>query len=685
MVPNETHQYTGVVELLVHFGWTWVGFLAMDSGNGETFLQSMQVLLSPRGICFAFSEKAPRYTHTEAYDDILSRWLHIYNIIMESKANAIVVFGESKSMINLRLLVLMGKAEYLANAPLGKVWIVNAQMDFIEMDLGKNWDIQDFHGSISFTVHSNDVHGFQTFLQLRNPFEVNEDGFLKQFWAQTFSCAFPDSSTEDEAGEACTGHEKLDSLPTSAFEMRMTGHSYSVYNAVYVVAHALHEMYLSKWKHRVTVKEKRLELQKQQPWQLHHFLKGVSFNNNAGETLSFDKNMELNTRFDITNLVAFPNNSFQRVRVGMMNLEALPGKKISIDGDKIVWHRQLKQVPPPSVCNTHCPLGSSKQKKEGEVFCCYDCVQCPQGMITHQEDMENCKECPEDHYPNKEQSKCIPKAISFMSLKEPLGISLASFALLLSLLTLLVITIFIKHQDTPIVRANNRNLSYILLTSLLLCFLCSLLFLIKPEKIACLLRQVTFAVIFTVTISCVLSKTITVVLAFVATKPGSRMRKCMGKRLASSVVFSCSLFQAGICALWLGISPPFPHFDMHSVVGEIILECHDGSVTMFYCVLGYMGFLAMISFAIAFSARKLPDSFNEAKFITFSMLIFSSVWLSFIPVYLSTKGKYTVAVEIFSILVSSAGLLVSLFAPKIYIIIQRPDLNTKEQLIKRKY
>ncbi|XP_042330637.1 vomeronasal type-2 receptor 26-like [Sceloporus undulatus] len=685
MVPNETHQYTGIVELLVYFGWIWVGFLAADSESGEKFLQSMQVLLSPKRICFAFSKKTPKYTHTAEYYDMLSTWAQIYAIIMDSKANVIVVFGESKSMLCLRLLLLIGEVEYLTNEPVGKVWIVNAQMDFIEMAYEINWDIQAFHGSISFTVHSNDVHGFQTFLQLRNPFEVNEDGFLKQFWAQTFSCVFPDSNMEEASGEACTGEEKLGSLHTSAFEMSMTGHSYSVYNAVHVVAHALHAMYLSKWKHRVTVKEKMLELQKQQPWQLHHFLKSVSFNNSAGETLSFDENMELNTRFDITNLVAFPNNSFQRVRVGTMDMKALPGKKISIDGNKIVWHRQLKQVPPLSECNTRCPLGSSKQKKEGEVFCCYDCAQCPHGMITHQQDMENCKECPEDHYPNKEQSKCIPKTISFMSLKEPLGISLASFALLLSLLSLMVLTIFIKHQDTPIVRANNQNLSYILLTSLLLCFLCSLLFLIKPEKITCLVRQIVFAVIFTVTISCVLAKTITVVLAFVATKPGSRMRKWVGKRLASFIVLSCSLIQTGICALWLGISPPFPHFDMHSVVGEIILECHDGSVTMFYCVLGYMGLLAMISFAVAFSARKLPDSFNEAKFITFSMLIFSSVWLSFIPVYLSTKGKYTVAVEIFSILVSSAGLLVSLFAPKIYIILQRPDLNTKEQLIKRKY
>ncbi|XP_060138030.1 vomeronasal type-2 receptor 26-like [Zootoca vivipara] len=592
---------------------------------------------------------------------------------MESKAKVVVVYGGTRSMPILRTMAALAELENVTKTSEGKVWIMTAQLEFTALTYQMTWDIQAFQGSLYFAVHSNVVQGFKSFLEAQNPFETNGNGFVKQLWAQVFLCLFPKSSTEEQPSGTCTGEEKLEDLPLSGFEMSITGHSYSLYNAVYAIAHALHAMFLPGAKYRVVVEG---EMQEIQPWQnsthtkftfrvsrtnsfIAHFLpRCVSFNNSAGETVSFSPNREVEAGFDITNLVTFPNNSFMRVKVG--------------------------RVSPLSVCNPSCPPGSRKEKKEGEPFCCYDCAPCPHGKISSQKDKEDCTACPEDHYPNMEQSQCIPKTISFLSFQESLGMSLALLALSLSLLTVVVLAIFIKHQDTPIVRANNRDLTYTLLISLLLCFLCPLIFLSPPERVSCLLRQMAFGVVFTVTVSCVLAKTITVVLAFVATKPGSQMRKWVGKRLGSAIVFSCSLIQAGICTVWLGTSPPFPDSDMHSVMREIILGCNEGSVALFYCVLGYMGFLAIISFVVAFFARKLPDSFNEAKFITFSMLLFCSVWISFVPVYLSTKGKYMVAVEIFSILASSAGLMGSIFAPKCYIILLRPDLNSKEQLIKRK-
>ncbi|XP_054832647.1 vomeronasal type-2 receptor 26-like [Eublepharis macularius] len=604
MVPNEEHQYTGIVQLLQHFQWKWVGIIAMNDDKGEMFVQNLAHKLSENGVCPAFTERVPDQSSFFDGVDIEEQCYKISFLLTRTNVSVLVVNAETQTMTGLQSILTVMTQTY-HRIPTRKVWVMTAHWDFSSESFHIGMDIEAFHGSLSFAGPSSEVKGFQNFLQILNPLS-KEDGFIRVFWEQAFSCLFPGM---EESEQNCTGEEDLRSLPAPFFEMSMTSYSYAIYSAVHVMAHAFHAMFSSRSKSRKAVGGDNLEPQKAQ-----HF-----------------------------------------------------------------------QVVPRALCNDNCHPGYRRKQKEGKPFCCYDCVPCPAGKISGQKaDVDDCYKCPEDQYPNKEQNGCLPKDINFLSYAEPLGMSLAVSALTLSLATATVLGIFIRHQNTPVVKANNRELSYALLISLLLCFLCSLLFIGRPERVTCLLQQTAFGIIFSVAVSCVLAKTITVILVFVATRPGSRMRKWVGKRLASWVVLCCAFIQASLCTVWLFTSPPGPDADTHSVLGEVILKCNEGAGSLFYYILGYLGLLALVSFIIAFFARKLPDSFNEAKFITFSMLVFCSVWISFVPTYRSTKGKYVVAVEIFSILASGAGLLACIFAPKMYLIILRPELNNKEQLIKSK-
>ncbi|XP_043926777.1 vomeronasal type-2 receptor 26-like [Protopterus annectens] len=344
----------------------------------------------------------------------------------------------------------------------------------------------------------------------------------------------------------------------------------------------------------------------------------------------------------------------------------------------------IREKIPRSVCSEDCPLGHRKRAKKGEPPCCFDCIPCSLSEIANRTGSSECINCPEDEWPSERHDKCIPKLTEFLTYDEPLGTSIATTAIFFSLITASVLCIFIKYRDTPIVKANNRELSYLLLVSITLCFLSSLTFIGQPVKTTCIVRQTFFGIIFSFCISSVLAKTITVIAAFNATKPNSKLKDWVGHKIPISVVLFCCVIQVIICSVWLACSPPFPELNTKSENKKIILECNEGRTILFYCMLGYLGFLAFVSFLVAYFARTLPDTFNEARYITFSMLIFLSVQLTFIPAYISTQGKYTVAVEIFAILSSSIGLLSCIFFNKCYIILLRPEKNTKRSLTGKK-
>nr|XP_046246018.1 extracellular calcium-sensing receptor-like [Scatophagus argus] len=655
-VPSDQFQADALAKLVKHFGWTWIGAVRSDSDYGNngmaTFLQAAQ----KEGICVEYSESFYR-THPR------SRIQRVADAIRRSTAMVVVAF-----MSATELSILLEELSAEPSPPRqwigSESWVTNRNMLRFSF----------FAGAIGFGIQRSVIPGVREFLLDLSPSKVAASPVLTEFWEQAFNCRLGKTAAVDE--RVCDGSEDIQTLQsqyTDTSQLRITN---MVYKAVYAIAHAIHNSVCQETNSttqcdRITRTESK---------QLLTQLKKVNFSQN-GYDVSFDANGDPVAKYELVNWQKSESGSIELVTVGFYDASLPAGQEFSINRN-LTWMEGRTQVPV-SVCSDSCPPGTRKVLQKGKPICCYDCILCPEGEISNATDSPDCFPCPKEFWPNAERDSCLPKPVEFLSFDEVLGIILAAFSVAGACLAIITAAVFFHHRTSPIVRANNSELSFLLLFSLTLCFLCSLTFIGAPTKWSCMLRHTAFGITFVLCISCVLGKTIVVLMAFKATLPGSNIMKWFGPPQQRMTVVSFTFVQVLICTIWLVLSPPFPMKNLTTYKERIILECALGSDIGFWVVLGYIGLLAAFCLVLAVLARKLPDNFNEAKFITFSMLIFCAVWITFIPAYVSSPGKFTVAVEIFAILASSFGLILCIFAPKCFIILFRPEKNTKKHLMNK--
>ncbi|XP_035241568.1 extracellular calcium-sensing receptor-like [Anguilla anguilla] len=726
-IPSDYYQSRALAQLVKHFGWTWIGAVRSDSDYGNNGMATFIKAAQQEGICIEYSEKF----HITESDKLLK----VADVIKRGTAKVIVVFLSVGEMYML--------LEQLTLQNITGLQMVGSEGWITASSLVTPTTFRILGGSIGFAVPKGKINGFKEFLLKLHPSKYPNNTVVIDFWENAFQCSLINENNLPQMNP-CKGSESLTELENEYTDVSELRISSNVYKAVYAVAHSLHGLLTctphqgcanrvktEPWQVLTALKEVNFTLGTGEK---------VSFDSNGDPIASYEL---VNWQLGPDGAVEFrvvghydaslpPGQQFVMSPVTtvwaggqkQIYIKAWTGgiieQKLPQAQCKLIFHLKplhldglneefnlscalfviiIMVIPvvdrsslllnhvsqkPRSACSESCPPGTRKAAQRGRPVCCYDCVPCAEGEISNVTDSNDCIQCMEEYWSNTKRDQCVPKAVEFLSFHEILGIVLVIFSIFGACVTGFVTVLFFINKDTPIVKANNSELSFLLLFSLKLCFLCSLTFIGRPSEWSCMLRHTAFGITFVLCISCVLGKTIVVLMAFRATLPGSNVMKWFGPLQQRLSVLAFTLIQVLICVLWLTISPPFPNKNMKHYKEKIILECDVGSTVGFWAVLGYIGLLSILCFVLAFLARKLPDNFNEAKYITFSMLIFCAVWITFIPAYVSSPGKFTVAVEIFAILSSSFGLLFCIFLPKCYIILFQPEQNTRKHIMGKK-
>ena len=267
------------------------------------------------------------------------------------------------------------------------------------------------------------------------------------------------------------------------------------------------------------------------------------------------------------------------------------------------------------------------------------------------------------------------------------GIAIGAMAFAASgiLVTLYIIAVFVQFRETPVVRASGRELSFVLLFGILICYGMTFVIISKPTDVTCGAQKCGIGLCFSICYSALLTKTNRIARIFRAGKRTVKRPRCISPKSQLLICIGLVGIQVAIVLVWMWISPPkagayYPTREDNQLV------CLS-AVGMSYMIgFSYPILLIIICTFYAVLTRKIPEAFNESKHIGFTMYTTCIIWLAFVPIYFSTANNIEVrlATICFSISLSATISLVCLFTPKLYIILLHPERNVRQSMMASK-
>ncbi|KAK7884598.1 hypothetical protein WMY93_027721 [Mugilogobius chulae] len=476
--------------------------------------------------------------------------------------------------------------------------------------------------------------------------EQSQEHLVNEFWEDDFRCKLTRPGIKlDPEKKKCTGEERIgrDSL------YEQEGKVQFVIDAVYAVAHALHTMIqdLCPGASGVCANMDPVEGRA-----LLSYIRAVNFNGSAGTGVLFNENGDAPGRYDIFQfqMTNHTNPGYKVIGQWTNNLK--------LNLEEMQWSGGDQSLPE-SICSFPCKPGERKKMVKG-VPCCWHCELCDGYQF--QLDEFTCESCPTDMRPLPNRTACRPTPIIKLEWHSPWALVPASLALLGILATVAVVITFIRFNDTPIVRAAGRELSYVLLTGIFLIYLITFLMIAEPGVVVCAFRRLFLGLGMAITYSAMLTKT-------------NRIY-----RISNRVV---SVF------VWFAVIPPHTIIDYEELrppnpdLARGILKC-DMSDLSIICCLSYSIILMVTCTVYAVKSRGVPETFNEAKPIGFTMYTTCIVWLAFVPIFFGTaqsteKLFIQTATLTVSMSLSASVSLGMLYMPKVYVIIFHPEQNVQKR------
>ncbi|XP_069676283.1 metabotropic glutamate receptor 1-like [Periplaneta americana] len=656
VVPSDYYQAQVMVDIVRKYNWTYVSAVNTDENYGQSGIQAFRELAEKANVCIAKEDSVLSNAEDDMFDSV------ILKLNEDQNARVVVCFCEGMTVRGLlaatKRLNLTGRFLFLGSDG----WADRS-------DVTDGYESQA-RGSISIRINSPNVTEFDDYYFNLNPYNNARNPWFREFWQYRFNCTMRDDDgnssfvfsksigTSAERGE-CTGREKLSDRYKADPKLSF------IIKAIYTMAYGLHNMHQDVCG-RDTV-GLCPELFPFNGSLFKSYLLNVTFTYEDEEQVEFDRRGDPPGRYNIMNFQQLSNGSYDYVRIGDWNNGTL------IMRDDLQWPRPDEKVE--SVCSRPCQPGHYKNFQTGgqEQKCCWICVACKNNEFL--KDDTTCEACPAGYLPNANKTDCEEIPAEFVQWSDTQAIVSIAFSCLGFLSTAFAGAVFVRYNNTPVVKSSTRELSYLILAGMTLSHAATFPILAQPSWLSCSLSRLLPGLSFAMIYASLLTKTNRIARILAGSKKRFPTRKPRFMSAAAQVFITCTLIgmEVGVSATMLILEPPaptllFPTFD------RVVLACNTTPLGV-VAPLAFDFFLIALCTLYAIKTRNVPENFNEAKFIGFAMYTTCVIWIAFVPIYFGSDSK--VITMCMCVTLSAMVTLVFLFLPKMYIILLRPERNNR--------
>ncbi|XP_041349206.1 metabotropic glutamate receptor-like [Gigantopelta aegis] len=634
VVPTDEFQTLAMATFIDHYGWIYVSVVYSAGSYGELGYTHLKKYADEKGICIATAQKLEEGAGEEEYNAVAKA------LVGHIDARVVVVFSGPLQAKQLFRAIRRLKQERQF------IWIGSDGWAKRIANLGEFWDVA--LGAFTFSFYSESVPEYETWFKAKRPLSETNPWF-KEFWESHFKCSFsavPATCNDSDVLSSANGFKPVPTVTP-------------VMDAVYTFANALDRLLKDNCS---TVVGSDVHSCINGP-DLLQYLKTTAFEAENGFVL-FDANGNILGKHIIEQLVE--GSPYSQTTIGIYSSVTL---NITFSNNPtwkyLNWTANSSSVPE-AVCSKPCEPGEFRIQKQP--LCCWSCKACRQNEILT-ENGTDCASCAEFYWPDRRTNytTCTRIAAKYIHWGDILAILLVSASILGFVGTLAVFVFYVKHNSARCIKASSRELSYLMIAGIFVGYCTVAGLLAPPTDVSCKVNLFLFCLSCSWVYGPLLTRTIRIYRIFEAGKKSNKRPSFISSK-AQFFAAGCLIAIQVVISTYVTIArSPTAKYSMPVVTERYVELSCDLDLDGWISFLVYNLLLVVCCSLFAFKTRKLPDNFNESRFISMCVYTTLVIWMAFIPSYF-TAGKEHLKTMLLSIalLLNDTVAIVFLYLPKIY-------------------